>query len=118
MVYSPGHARQQLRGLEQRLLKATEQLQGLTPAVGRGKRQIRDLTELQDQANRILKAHRVEGLLDYHYEFQPAMKRQKERYQITHVLRLTESIESTQHTFGWRLGKLEKVGLFRKSWKK
>lgn len=103
LVYSPAHARQQQRGLQQRLDKATQKLQALTPAVGRGKRQIRDLAELQAQANRILKTHRVEGLLDYRYEFQPAMKRQKERYQITEVLRMATLIEQAQHTFGWRV---------------
>jgi transposase len=103
LVFSPTHARQQQRGLQQRLKKATEKLQALTPAVGRGKRQIRDLAVLQKQATQILQTHQVEGLLEYHYEFQPAMKRKKERYQITEVLPIAASIEQIQHTFGWRI---------------
>lgn len=103
LVFSPAHARQQQRGIEQRLKRATEKLKALTPTAGRGKRQIRDLIELQEQAAQILKTHQVEGLLEYHYEFQPAMKRQKERYQMTEVLPIQDAIEQTQHTFGWRV---------------
>lgn len=103
LVFSPVHARQQQRGLEQRLKKATEKLQALTPTVGRGKRQIRDLAQLQEQATKILKTHQVQGLLEYHYDFQPAMKRQKERYQITKVLPIVTAIEQAQQTLGWRV---------------
>ena len=103
LVFSPAHARQQQRGLEQRLKMATEKLQALTPTVGRGKRQIRDLAQLQEQATQILNTHQVQGLLEYYYDFQPAMKRQKERYQITKVLPIVTAIEQAQHTFGWRV---------------
>jgi transposase len=103
LVFSPAHARQQQRGLEQRLKRATEKLQALTPTAGRGKRQIRDLAQLQQQANEILKTHQVEGLLEYYYEFQPARKRQKQRYQITKVNPIATAIEQAQHTFGWRV---------------
>ena len=103
LVHSPAHAQQQQRGLEQRLMKATKQLQALTPGVGRGKRQLRDLSELQDKANAIVKTHRVEGLLDYRYEYQPAVKQRQARYQITEVICHQEALEHLQKTFGWRV---------------
>ena len=103
LVFSPAHACKQQHGLEQRLSKATEELQALTPSVGRGKRQIRDLTELQTRATEILKTHQVEGLLEYDYELQPAKKPRKERYQITTVLPIATAIEQAQHLFGWRV---------------
>ncbi len=103
LVHSPAHAKQQQRGLNHRLKKATEKLKALTPEVGRGKRQIRELSELQRQAKAILKAHRVEGLLEYSYEYQPAMKQRKARYQITLVSPQASAIEQSQETFGWRV---------------
>jgi transposase len=103
LVHSPAHAQQQQRGLEQRLQKATEQLKALTPDVGRGKRQIRTLSDLEDKANAILKTHRVEGLLEYSYESQLAMKNRKARYQITEVTLQQEALTQSQQTFGWRV---------------
>ena len=91
------------RGLEKRLKTATEQLKALTPKIGRGKRQLRELSQLQDKANAILKAQRVEGLLDYHYEYQPALKQRQARYQITEVTLVTAQITQAQQTFGWRI---------------
>ncbi|KAI9132248.1 hypothetical protein [Acaryochloris sp. CCMEE 5410] len=103
LVHSPTHAQQQQRGLEQRLKRATQKLNALTPAVGRGKRQIRSLSELQRKANAILKAHRVEGLIEYSCEYHPAVKQQKERYQITKVTLIKAAVETTQQRFGWRV---------------
>ena len=103
LIHSPPHAQQQQRGLDQRLRKATERLRALTPEVGRGKRQIRDLSELQQKASAILKAHRVEGLLEYRYEYQPAIKQRKARYQMTELIGQQAAIEQTQQTFGWRV---------------
>lgn len=103
LVHSLAHAQQQQRGLEKRLQTATEQLKALTPKIGRGKRQLRELSTLQDKANAILKAQRVEGLLDYHYEYQPAVKQRQARYQITEVTLVTAQITQAQQTFGWRI---------------
>lgn len=103
LVHSAAHAQQQQRGLEKRLQTATEQLKALTPKMGRGKRQLRELSELQDKANAILKTHRVDGLLDYHYEYQPAVKQRQARYQITEVTVVTAQITQAQQTFGWRI---------------
>ena len=103
LVHSPAHARQQQRGLERRLQRATEKLKALTPDVGRGKRQIRTLAELQQRANAILKAHGVKELLEYSYEYQPAIKQRKARYQMTEVLPQQTALEQAQQTFGWRV---------------
>lgn len=103
LVHSPAHAQQQQRSLEQRLKRATQKLNALTPAVGRGKRQIRSLSGLQRKANAILKAHRVKGLIEYSYEYHPGVKQQKERYHITEVTLIAEAIEKTQQRFGWRV---------------
>lgn len=103
LVHSPAHAQQQQKGLEKRLQQASEKLKTLTPEVGRGKRQIRDLSELQQKANTILKAHRVEGFLEYSYEYQPQIKKRRARYQITEVTRQQAALEQTQKTFGWRV---------------
>jgi transposase len=103
LVHSPAHAQQQQRGLDHRLQTATAKLTALTPKVGRGKRQIRDLSELQQKAKAILKTHQVEGLLEYSYEFQAATKQRKARYQITGVSLQQDEIEQAQQTFGWRV---------------
>lgn len=85
LVHSPVHEQQQQRGLDQRISSATAKLAALTPSVGRGKRQIRELEVLQHRAQAILKAHRLEGLLEYTYEYHPATQTVGERYQITAV---------------------------------
>jgi transposase len=103
LVHSPAHAQQQQRGLAHRLQTATAKLKALTPVVGRGKRQIRDLSQLQQKADAILKTHQVEGLLEYSYEFQAATKQRKARYHITEVIPQPEAIEQSQQTFGWRV---------------
>jgi transposase len=106
-------------GLEKRLQSATVRLLALTPAPGRGKRQIQDENELVKAAEAILKDHGVEGLLDYSFERQE--KRQTRyigrgrgnpdrpkrdivtvRYQITALTRQAEAIAALQETFGWR----------------
>ena len=103
LVHSPAHTQQQQRGLEQRLKRATQKLNALTPAVGRGKRQIRSLLDLQQKANAILKLHHVEGCIEYSYEYHPAVKQQKERYHITEVTLIEAAVEEKQQRFGWRV---------------
>lgn len=106
-------------GLEKRLQSATTRLLALTPAPGRGKRQIRDESELVQAAETILQDHEVAGLLTYSFDRQE--KRQTRyigrgrgnpqrpkreivtvRYQITTVTRQAEAIAALQKTFGWR----------------
>ncbi len=78
-------------------------MKALTPEVGRGKRQIRELSNLQQKANTILKAYRVEGFLEYSYEYQPQIKKRRARYQITEVIHQQAALKQTQKTFGWRV---------------
>ena len=82
---------------------ATEKIQALTPAPGRGKRQIRDQSTLHQKVQAILKAHRVEGLLEFDYEYQPPNSPRQGRYQITAINPNKQSIEQVQLLFGWRV---------------
>lgn len=103
LLHSSVYEKQQQRGLEQRLQTATEKLIALTPPVGRGKRQVRSEALLHQKARTILKQHRVEGLLDYSFEYHPPTPTRKSRYQITAVERNHEAIEEVSQTFGWRV---------------
>lgn len=102
LVHSKVAQQQQQRGLEQRLETATEKIQALTPPPGRGKRIFRDESTLQQKVQAILKAHRVEGLLDFDYEYQPPIPPRQGRYQITAITPNPSAIESVQFLFGWR----------------
>ena len=83
LIRSDSYLKKQQRGLQTRLATAKEKLLALTPPVGRGKRQIRDELELRQQAQAILKTHRVEGLLDYDYDYELPTRSRPGRYQIT-----------------------------------
>jgi transposase len=119
IVRSESYRRVMQEGLASRLQRALEELMALTPAPGRGKRQIQDETELVEAAEAILKAHDVEGLLSYTFERQE--KRQTKylgrgrgspdrpkqeivtvRYQMTAIVRQEGVIAALQKTFGWR----------------
>jgi transposase len=119
VVYSDSYAQAQTRGLEQRLATATAKVNALTPARGRGKRQIQDEAQLAQAAQAILQAHRVEGLLAYTFERQVERRTQfvgrgrgavnrpqriveQVRYQITAVVRHEAEITALKDTFGWR----------------
>jgi transposase len=67
LVHSLPHQRQQETGLSNRLQNATTKLMKLTPPIGRGHQQIRQQSELEQKAEAILKAHHVEGILDYSF---------------------------------------------------
>ena len=119
IVRSESYRRVMQEGLASRLQRALEELMALTPAPGRGKRQIQDETELVEAAEAILKAHDVQGLLSYTFERQE--KRQTKylgrgrgspdrpkqeivtvRYQMTAIVRQEGAIAALQKTFGWR----------------
>ena len=119
IIRSPTYAAQQEKGLEQRLEKARTKIRALTPARGRGKRQITEETVLKTQIETILTTYKVEGLLEVDYEKQVerqtkykgrgrgATNRPKQvletiRYQITAVNRLEDQIEQTKETLGWK----------------
>jgi len=118
VLHSPAQAKLQQQGLAQRLQTAHDKLMALTPAPGRGKRQISEETTLLEQAQAILKQHRVEGLLTYDYHKQvnqsehfvgrgrasnrPKQMTEKVRYQIKSVYRELAAIKALEQSFGWR----------------
>jgi transposase len=119
VVRSESYRRVLSEGLEGRLQRATEELLELTPAPGRGKRQIQEETELVKAAEVIMKDHDVEGLLGYTFERQEKRKtkylgrgrgspdRPKQeivtvRYQMTAIVRQEKEIAALQKTLGWR----------------
>ena len=119
VVRSENYRRVLRAGLESRLQRAMEDLRALTPAPGRGKRQIQAESELVEVAAAILKAQDVEGLLSYTFERQEKRRtkylgrgrgspdRPKQeivtvRYQLTAITRQEEAIAALQKTFGWR----------------
>ena len=114
VVYSPPLARRARRGLQERLRRAEEALQTLTPPRGRGRRQWDDLSALQEAVQTILKRHGVEGLLEVTYEREveqqfvrrygdrPARTEERVRY-IVHVRRNKEAIREARRRLGWRL---------------
>ena len=102
LIHSEVAQQKQQRGLEQRLKTATEKIQALTPTPGRGKRQIRDQSTLAQKVQAILKAHRVEGLLEFDYEYQPPNSPRQGRYQITAITPNKQSIKQVKSLFGWR----------------
>lgn len=119
VVHSCSYAAALERGLEQRLTTATAKLQALTPARGRGKRQICEEASLVAAAQAIVQAHRLEGLLTYTFERQveqvvkfvgrgrgtadrPKQVIERVRYQITSVTRQQAAITALKQTLGWR----------------
>jgi len=120
IVNSPAYAKQKEKGLEKRLQNAEKKIYALTPARGRGKRQITDESELIAAVESILKKHKVEGFLSYDYEKEVETKTsyvgkgrgsanrerkiiEKIRYQITNVGRNKEKIENEIKKYGWKV---------------
>ena len=119
IVNSPAHAKQMEEGLERRLSNAEAKIHSLTPARGRGKRQITDESELIGAVKGILKAHKVTEFIDYEYKREvehptkykgrgrgSATREQvvieKVRYQITKVIRQEDRIEAEKKWYGWK----------------
>jgi transposase len=119
VVRSESYRQHMAAGLERRLQQATARLLALTPAPGRGKRQIQDESTLVTAADAILKQQAVAGLLTYAYERQeqrqtkylgpgrggpdrPQRAIVTVRYQITAVSRQAEALALQQETLGWR----------------
>lgn len=67
VIRSLAHAEKQAGGLEHRLASAEAKIRALTPARGRGKRQISDESQLLEAIGKMLKTHRVEGLMTIDY---------------------------------------------------
>jgi transposase len=119
VVRSPRHADQQAAGLEKRLGHAETHLTALTPPRGRGKRQITDAATLVEAIDRVLTAHRVDGLLRVAWEKQVeqttqdvgrgrgAVHRAKRviqtpRYHMPHITRQEGTIAARRQRFGWK----------------
>jgi transposase len=119
VIRSFAHAKQQAVGLEKRLAHAEQKIAALTPARGRGKRQIGEEAELLEAIEQVLKTHRVGGLMSISYEKQTerhtqyvgrgrgAAHREKQpienvRYQITSIQRQQQKIAELQQRFGWK----------------
>lgn len=110
----------QLTSLNERLVQATDKLLALTPAPGRGKRQLQTEADLVTAATAILQRYEVEGLLTYTFERQEtrsvryvgrgrggAERPQQEtvtvRYQLTTVERNATALAAHEQTLGWRV---------------
>jgi transposase len=119
VIHSPSHAEQQSRGLDNRLAKAESQIRALTPPRGRGKRQLTEEASLLEAIGKVLKAHRVEGLLTVAYVKETECRTQyvgrgrgsatreqrvieQVRYHITQVTRHDDQITDLKAHFGWK----------------
>jgi transposase len=119
VVHSPSHGERQGKALAKRLAQAETKIRALTPARGRGKRQITEEAELVKAIAKVLKAHRVEDLLQIAYVKQTECRTQyvgrgrgsaeretrvleKVRYQITEVTRQEERLDDLKARFGWK----------------
>ena len=119
VVRSPVHAEQQTAGLETRLAHAEQKLAALTPARGRGKRQIREEATLVEAIAHVLKEQRVDGLL--RIEWEPQLERHTHyvgrgrgsakraqrviehiRYHITCIARQEGPIAALTQRLGWK----------------
>ena len=119
VVHSPAHGERQGKALEHRLAQAETKIRALTPARGRGKRQIREEAEVVKAIATVLKSHRVEGLVQIAYVKQTECCTQyvgrgrgsaereqrvieKVRYQITEVTRDEDRIADLKARYGWK----------------
>lgn len=119
VIHSPAHAQKQVQGLAKRLSNAEVKLYALTPARGRGKRQLTTESDLLEAICNVLKTHRVEGLLRVAYVKQTecetkyvgrgrgGAKREQQviekvRYHITEVRRDDEQIADLKAGLGWK----------------
>jgi len=120
IVNSLSYANSQARGLEKRLDNAIKKLLALTPLRGPGKRQITEEKALKAAIDRILKLHKVTGLLCSKYEKEterivkyvgrgrgsadrPKKIIEKIRYQMISVDRNDDQIKSVKERQGWKV---------------
>jgi transposase len=120
VIRSRALAQRQAATLEQRLTAAAAALRALTPAPGRGKRQIRDEATLSAAIASILARYEVAGLLTARWERHETTRtryvgrgrggphrltRQAKqvRYVITAVQRHEPAIAARRHRLGWRV---------------
>jgi transposase len=119
VVRSPVPAERQAAGLETRLAHAEHKLTALTPARGRGKRQITDAAPLLEAIDHVLKAQRVAGLLSREWAQQRACQThdvgrgrgsakrarqvtEKIRYHMTRIARREGPLADRVQRLGWK----------------
>jgi transposase len=114
VVRSFSYTATMIDGLHRRLDKAEAALRALTPARGRGQRQIKDEASLLSSIERIEKSYRVGGLFTYAYQQEiterqiqkygdkPARTERKIRFQLT-VTRQQDAIAAAEFQMGWRI---------------
>lgn len=119
VLRSPVHAERQVQGLETRLAHAGKKLAALTPARGRGKRQITEEATLLAAIAQVLQAQRVEGLLCLEWDQQierhthyvgrgrGSATRERRvtehiRSHLTHIVRQEGPIADLTQRFGWK----------------
>lgn len=117
VVRSDAYAARQQEHLAARLAAAEQTLKSLTPAPGRGKRQVREEGALSAAVTQVLKQHRVEGLLQVTWEREERVatsyigrgrggperatrEHRKVRYQITSVRRDAAAIDQAASRLG------------------
>jgi transposase len=100
--------------LQRRVAQAEQALRALTPARGRGKRQIADEASLLAAIQRLEAQYRVQGLFEYAYHQevtekpiraygeQPARTEYQVRFQLT-VTRKAPAITAAEFSAGWRI---------------
>lgn len=120
VIRSSDLAQSQAARLEQRLQKATDALYALTPAPGRGQRQICDEGELHKAIAAILARYDVAGLLEVEWERETTELRRyarrgrprpqdepilvtEVRYVVRRVRRNEATITAQRHRLGWRV---------------
>jgi len=114
VIRSHSYTQTRQKGLHRRLDKAEAALKNLTPARGRGKRQIEDEQSLLAAIEQVEKQYRVQGFFHYDYECQvkeqhiraykdkPARIERQVRYQLT-VTRNQAAIADAEFKAGWRI---------------
>jgi transposase len=119
VVRSPAHAERQVAGLAKRLATAEHKLAALTPARGRGKRQITEEPQLVAAIDKVLKEQQVEGLLQVEWQQEierhthyvgrgrgSATRQQRvtehSRYHLTRITRQEGPIRALTQLFGWK----------------
>jgi transposase len=120
VIRSRALAQRQQVTLDKHLAAAEAEVLALTPAPGRGKRQMRDGATLQAAIARVLDRHDVAGLLTVTWErhetsvtcyagrgrggpARPTRTEVQVRYVITRVERNEAAIAARQHRLGWRV---------------
>jgi transposase len=119
VVRSPAHAERQAAGLAKRLATAEQKLAALTPARGRGKRQITDEAQLVAAIDKVLKDQQGAGLLQVEWQQEierhthyvgrgrgSATRQQRVteniRYHLTRITRQEDPIRARTQRFGWK----------------